>query len=505
MLPECRECGKDFPPRVNRCISCGAVTGDVPIYANPFWWDETEARELADQASHHSVSYDSLTDNSDGWTYTGLFLRPLIGYMWDGETPLYILHSKSKPVTIVDKDSGRGWETELDGARSNFLVSDQRFLFTSYTSEFYNDLLISIPYEEIIATSVADESERPSDAQALVIETEDVEYILPVSNSVPNEQLVDIAQSTSGGSDYMGNHEEQDALLALAALGAASSSFRELDDAIAASDSADEAIESLVDALESSWSQELSDSTVRNADSLLDLLAAQEALPKQGQGDHKDRSNLKKAATAGGAGVASGGVVAGLQSTLENADLAQAAMSGLEVGGLARPIAAAAPWSTPLVLGAIVAGGVATEIYKSGNDDTIVDDIDPAEVIRRARSGSSAGNKYDLGDVDGAKVGATISAARYVAENITSEEYLQLVMESDPEMMMEGAELGVKLSDKGGLPLGHRTGAAAGMAAGLSESYTDGDTKLTEESLEEILDEDLFYQYLGKISAMEGK
>lgn len=503
MLAECRACGSDLPPRVNRCFDCGVATGDVPIPANPFWWNESVARSLVEDASHDSVTYDSLTDKSGGWTYSSLALRPLIGYMWATEEPLYVLHSKSKPVTIVEKASGRGWEIELNGEyKSSFLISDQRFLFASNTGEFFHDLLISISYSEFESASVASESERPGDAQALVVETEQVEYILPVSNSVPTELLVKIAQSVSG-EVRESQQVEREELLTLAALAAASDSVAELDTIISESDSADDAIDSIVTLLESTWREEVPDKAVQKADSLVDLLSAQGALPNQIQQPSENNSTLKRAATAGGAGAVGGGVVAGLQSTIENADLAQAAVSGLEVGGLARPLAVAAPWSTPLVLGAIVAGGVATEIYKSGNDDTIVDDIDPAEVIRRARAGSSAGSKYDLGNVDGAKVGATISAARYVAENITSEEYLQLVMESDPELMMEGAELGVKLSDKGRLPLGHRTGVAAGMAAGLSESYTDGKTDFNEESLEEILDEDLFYQYLGKIQAME--
>lgn len=507
MVGECRNCGSELPPRINRCLNCGESTRNVEVPTNPFWWDEAQIDELVESAQHPSVTYDNLANNDNGITYADLALRPLIGYMWEEEFPLFVLHSSSNPVTIIDNSTERGWEIEFGSARhSSFLVSDRRFLFASGTTKICHDILISIPYEDIRSVSVANKKERPSGAQAFVVKTVDTEYILPVSDE-SEELLMSIAESASEQSEPTNVSTEQNKLLAVAAIGAASGSITKVDQILSESNSSKEAINAIVATFETDWRKKVTDHDIKNSDSLAELLSKQDALPEQAgmKAGVSRKEKLMTTTAAGGAGVASAGLITTVQSTLENADIAQAAFSGIETSQAALPMAVAAPWSTPLVLGAIASAGIATEIYKSGNDETIIDDIDPSEVVRRAQSGSKAGKKYDLGDVDGAKVGATVSAARYLAENITHDEYLQLVMESNPELMMEGAELGVKLSGKGQIPLGDRTGVVSGMAVGLKESYTEGQTELTEEDLKRVLDEDLFYQYLSKVNAEEGR
>ena len=83
-----------------------------------------------------------------------------------------------------------------------------------------------------------------------------------------------------------------------------------------------------------------------------------------------------------------------------------------------------------------------------------------------------AGVGKKLEHIDGEAVGAILGTSSYLAKSMTPEEYGHWVAAADPEAILQGAELGAKITQE----LDSRSsgqGALAGAGLGLMYGFTD--------------------------------
>lgn len=183
--------------------------------------------------------------------------------------------------------------------------------------------------------------------------------------------------------------------------------------------------------------------------------------------------------------------VAEFKRTLRDADPGEVALWGLGIGiALANPAIAAGYSTTALLSGAVVGGGV-LGAYKSSRETTVLDDVDPLQLARRANGTAASGR--GLKRLDGEAAGALLGASTYLAEATVPEAYAHWIAEADVDSVLEGAELGAAYAqDAGGER--RRAGAAFGGTVGLLRGYADAG--VDDGTLRELLDEDLYREYI---------
>ena len=158
--------------------------------------------------------------------------------------------------------------------------------------------------------------------------------------------------------------------------------------------------------------------------------------------------------------------------TVKNASPGEAALWGLGAGLAVANPAIAAGYSTYVLLGGAVAGGVGLGAYKSSHENTALDGVDPLAVGREINR-VTASNR-SLEDVDPERVGAMLGASTDVLERVTPEAYAQWAVRADPEAVFRGAQYGAEYADRLD---GRRAGIALGGGMGLLYGYAaaDGD------------------------------
>ncbi len=187
-----------------------------------------------------------------------------------------------------------------------------------------------------------------------------------------------------------------------------------------------------------------------------------------------------------------------LKRTLRDADPKQAALWGLATGVTVANPAIAASYSTAVLLSGAVLGGSAVGAYASSHDDTVFDDVDPMLMARRANAGASAG--AGARNVNGKSVGAVLGASAYLAERLTPEAYAHWVAEADAESVLRGAEMGAGRAADSADFTSVRSGAALGGGLGLLYGLAaDDDAADDDHALRELLDDDLWDEYAGRL------
>jgi hypothetical protein len=192
-----------------------------------------------------------------------------------------------------------------------------------------------------------------------------------------------------------------------------------------------------------------------------------------------------------------------LKRTVRDADPKQAALWGLATGVTVANPAIAASYSTVALLSGAVLGGGMVGAYATSHDDTVFDDLDPTMMAQRANAGASKG--AGARRIDGKSVGAMVGASAYLAEELTPEEYAQWVTEADAESVLNGAEMGSERAAASEDFEGARSGAALGGGLGLLYGLAaDDDTTADDHPIRELLDEDLWDEYAGRLGSEDG-
>ena len=189
--------------------------------------------------------------------------------------------------------------------------------------------------------------------------------------------------------------------------------------------------------------------------------------------------------------------------TVRDADPKQAALWGLATGITVANPAIAASHSTVVLLSSAVLGGGMVGAYATSHDDTVFDDLDPTMMAQRANAGASKG--AGARRIDGKSVGAMVGASAYLAEELTPEEYAQWVTEADAESVLDGTEMGAGRAAASEDFEGARSGAALGGGLGLLYGLAaDDDTTADDHPIRELLDEDLWDEYAGRLGSEDG-
>ncbi|KTG09426.1 hypothetical protein AUR64_16750 [Haloprofundus marisrubri] len=184
-----------------------------------------------------------------------------------------------------------------------------------------------------------------------------------------------------------------------------------------------------------------------------------------------------------------------LKHTARNADPKQAALWGVATGvTLANP-AIAAGYSTAVLLSGAVLGGSVVGAYASSHENTVFDGVDPLEMARRSR-GMSAANAHRT-NVNGAALGSLLGVSTYLAETMTPEEYAHWLTGVDADLVARGAELGAgrAVTDEELGVSTPRTGALLGGGFGLLYGLATEGAEEGDDTLRELLDDDLFEEY----------
>lgn len=184
------------------------------------------------------------------------------------------------------------------------------------------------------------------------------------------------------------------------------------------------------------------------------------------------------------------------QTTIQNAEPHEAAMWGLLAGAAVMNPAFGAPavaaeTSTAALVGATAIGGVGVGAYASSHDDSMLAEVNPAELY--FSSMQVAEHAKDIDEIDGRTLGAVLGASSHLAEILTPDAYAQWITQADPEAVLEGAALGAKHAQVDTNQFSSRGGTALGAGLGLLYSYVEDEN--AEEQLHSVLDDDLWESY----------
>ena len=160
-----------------------------------------------------------------------------------------------------------------------------------------------------------------------------------------------------------------------------------------------------------------------------------------------------------------------------------------------RPIIQASSRSTPKLLFVSFLANAAIGAYASGEDDTALSQVDPAELREHALAMAGAGE--DLEEIDGEAIGALLGGSSYLIQSMAPEEYAHWVIEADPAAVLEGAEMGAKMTKQMEAGTANQ-GKIAGATLGLLHSYSTKTGDRT--ALREIVDSDLYREHLEELS-----
>lgn len=183
------------------------------------------------------------------------------------------------------------------------------------------------------------------------------------------------------------------------------------------------------------------------------------------------------------------------REVLREADPEDVGEWGLTAGQVALPVVKASRFSTPMGILATMALGGMAGAYESGSETSILEEVDPAEL--RTHALAMAGVGKELEHIDGEAVGAILGTSSYLAKSMTPEEYGHWVTAADPEAILEGAELGAKMTqqlDSGSSSQGVLAGAGLGMMYGFTDQKASG------EEFKMALDSDLYKEYLQELA-----
>ncbi|USZ70514.1 hypothetical protein [Natronosalvus halobius] len=184
------------------------------------------------------------------------------------------------------------------------------------------------------------------------------------------------------------------------------------------------------------------------------------------------------------------------RETFKQSDPEEVGKWGVSVGQAALPLARVAPGSTPLWLAAYFVLGGAAGVHASGSKASPLAEIDPEALAAHVTALAQAGK--GLENIDGEVTGTLLGAFTHLGTQLAPEEYAKWIVAADPEAILAGAEAGAEFAMSDDVTGSRRQGAVAGAGLGALGSYT---TNSDSDAFREILDADLYEQYLKEIAS----
>lgn len=465
---------------------------------------QARIQRLVENANHPSVTADALEEKTprrlpNPITGRGK-QRNILSYLRDEEQPHYLLTAEKEVPEIY----GPVAKPELHRSRGNkvyHLVTDRRWLVIVGNSE--GNQTFEIGFGEMKATNYeTDGSRLPSKLtnNRIVIETGDYQIDIPISRQFKGKDLIQLTKylhRTAGatwkaaslnpdraGYTYQGaeRHETDPRTLEALLHEIPNSATEEADEIIATTDDADELVRKLNELIEKHQSEREEKSI---NDHVTDATSVED-LQERVRSPEEDRFQ-NAVATAEG-------TIEDAKRTVKESDPQRVARDALLVSQAARPIAVAAgPSTAGLMLAAAIVGG-SVSAYRSTHEDSLLADLNPAELARHAEAMANAGS--ELEEIDGKAVGAILGASTYLSRTFAPEEYAHWVLQADPKAIMLGAEKGAQFAMERQFSRRHGTllGAGAGLFAGYAVETSD-----EEQAMHDLLEEDIYEEYLEEL------
>lgn len=451
---------------------------------------------LVGDAEHESVTVELLSERKQGIGRPRLNDRPPISYLRAGEQPHYCFVSGESPSCYgapVDITRSRRYKVV-------HLVTDQRWLIISGNRN--GDERRSIPLEDITALNYDTGGRMPNrlSDNLVVLDTSNAYYQIPLPRSISTDDVeklvkflerraaaevggVELDPDTAGytveGVDSYQPTEETVAQL-LDEVPDDPEAQKKANEVVKQAETGTELVTELNQLIEDyggSEPGELLDERVEQAESVEELYKDVESSREEALRELEEKIEEAK-------------------EIIREADTEEVGNWGIQTTQAALPLIKASRRSTPQLLALSFLASGAVGAYASGKEDSALSSVDPGELREHALALAGAGE--ELEEVDGEAIGALLGGSSYLVQSMTPREYAHWVKQADPAAVLEGAEMGAKMTQD--LEAGTRNqGMAAGAALGLLHSYTTDTAGGTE--IRETLDGDLYKQYLEDLSA----
>ena len=184
------------------------------------------------------------------------------------------------------------------------------------------------------------------------------------------------------------------------------------------------------------------------------------------------------------------------RETLNRSEPEDVGRWGVSVGQAALPLARVAPGSTPLWLAAYLVLGGAAGVHASGANDSPLSDVDPEALAAHVSALAASGKGFE--HIDGEVAWTLLGGFTYLGSHLAPEEYAKWIVAANPEAVLAGAEAGASFAMSDEVVGSQRQGALAGAGLGVLGSYIT--TESTSDAFREIIDQDLYEEYLKEVS-----
>lgn len=450
---------------------------------------------LVDRAKHDSVTPERLANKKIGFKRYRLHDKPLYDYLQEQEQPHFLFHAVRGEPEFNGPNAPDPIQRSLR-YRVMHLITNRRWLMVAGNTA--GDQVCEIGLDAIEATN-HDPGGRLRN-NVFVVELENAHISVPMANDYTEEDLQALSRylRDQGGAVRGGVAVDSDeANYTISGDDAISYSVEDVrnrldqcpdesmgsaNEVVADADTVDELIPRLDNLIEEYEDEgQTLDDVVRKADSADELRREVEKPTERAQ------RRMKENATASAERLKQ--TADDVRETAKQSDPEEVGRWALHTGRAAKPMARAAPYSTPVILLGALTAGASAGVFASGSDSELLEDIDPAELEQAAMD--MVIERKDVEAIDGEAVGAVLGAFSYLGGQLAPEDYARWIQEADPEAILAGADAGAQFAraEQHGTA---RQGSVAGAAVGLFGSYTvDSD-----EGLRETLDEDLYKDYL---------
>jgi len=417
--------------------------------------------ELADNAQHKSVSFDSLRSNHESYE------RPLGTYLREGEQPERIEDIKKCEISGIDDNSWKISAGILDSG--HLILTDQR-------------LVAVFPQEDapqVISVKLADIVEVKSSSgwrseKLSLVEIEGYEYDLTLD---VNEETLDEITKLTRDLHHAADSEESSAARFIS----------RIDETIDEAEDAESALRSIADLFEQREEDTQFDQAVAEASTSQELIAQMAGAATAG-GPPPTSAQAEETSMGPTDGVSSPTIRERIATTARNADPKNVGRYSIGAAVGLSTAAVSAPISTPIGIAALLAGGGAAGVYADSNPDSFVAQIDPIELAMGVKSrGSQVKSAPGPG---GHGTGAVLSIAEHVGEINQDAETAKWLSQLDIDKVIEGQRTAARYSEEFDSDFqASLLGGAAGAAYGYADLDDEFDDVVDQDIVDEITDE----------------
>ncbi|WP_348609601.1 hypothetical protein [Halobaculum rarum] len=453
-IQTCTECW-ELVPQATVCIHCGAPLEDGFPQQMP---TADKIRDLADKKAIES-SHESVTNEALRFKH-GLYQRPLVFFLYDHETPEFLSECTS---LTVETSTGEPWD--IDGIE-HLLVTDDRMLALGVRND--EDFAVHVSLADVVAV----ESSVGWLNKRLIFSMADgsiYTFILPELD----EDETEIAATHLHGVAQQHDSTESEAYKFMDAV----------DEAVAASDDAQEAAEALAQQFRKNAEPTVYDQVAADAGSFEEFLVGVSEANQTRQASDPEAETSLQPATSRSRLQQLRDEVALTIAGADRRDVSEYALgSGLAFGG----VAVAASLSTPIGVAALLAGGAATGAYASTHPDSIVSQINLLEMAQTTRSRTGSVGPNDAVHEVGTETMAGVTEYLQQAD-VAHAEWLANV---DPEFIMRSARQAGTVASQSGRDIDETHARVVGGGIGLLAGGLDREQQETLQEIAQLMNED---------------